>query len=238
VERMEIEKRFGMAVRNWRTRLRISQEDLAAKAGLQRTYISDIERGTRNVSLKSVEKIADALRISIWTLFSDFNDHPGAAPLTTDELVDILLVEDRPEDAELTMEALKDGNITNRIYRVPDGAAALNFLFGTGEFSHRRPNDHPQVVLLDLHLPKIGGLEVLRRIKSDPRTSSIPVVVLTSSKDDRDVIESKRLGAETYIVKPVSLENFSAMTLKLSMHWALFKPVTTAGAPASASARV
>lgn len=231
MEKLDIEKRFGLAVKNWRTRLRLSQDILAQRAGLHRTYISDIERGARNVSLRSVEKIADAMRISVWSLFSEFNDKPSSEPLTTDEMVDILLVEDRAEDAELTLEVLKDGNITNRVFVVRDGAAALNFLFGTGEFSHRRPNDHPQVVLLDLHLPKIDGLEVLRRIKGDPRTQSIPVVVLTSSKEDRNIHESKRLGAETYIVKPVDLQNFSAMTLKLSLQWALFKPTGSVPPP-------
>jgi len=231
---MDIEKRFGLAIKSWRSRLRLSQETLALRAGLHRTYISDIERGARNVSLRSVEKLADAMRISVWALFAEFNDQPGIEPLTTDELVDILLVEDQARDAELTLEVLKEGNITNRVFVVSDGAAALNFLFGTGEFSHRRPNDHPQVVLLDLHLPKIDGLEVLRRIKADPRTRGIPVVVLTSSKEDRNIHESKRLGAETYIVKPVDLQNFSAMTLKLSLQWALFKP--TGAVPPTARA--
>lgn len=224
MEKDGIEKRFGIAVQNCRKRLRISQEELAERAGLRRTYLSDIERGARNISLKSVEKIADALGISIWNLFAELNDKPGTEPLTTDAMVDILLVEDNPNDEALTLHALKDGNISNRIYVVHDGAAALDFLFATGTFAHRRPTDHPQIILLDLNLPKIDGLEVLRRIKADPRTQSIPVVMLTGSKETRDIATSKQLGAETYIVKPVDMENFSAVTLQLSLQWALMKP--------------
>lgn len=227
MERIAIEKRFGLAVKNWRERLRLSQEELAARAGVQRSYISDLERGARNISLKNIEKIADAFRISIWSLFTAFNTEPEAEPLTTDELVEILLVEDQPNDAELTLEALKCARVSERVFVVRDGAAALNFLFGAGEFSHRRPNDHPRVILLDLHLPKIGGLEVLRRIKADPRTRNIPVVMLTGSQQESDIVMSKKLGAATYIVKPVDANNFNAASLQLSLKWALLNPGST-----------
>lgn len=226
MENVGLQKRFGIAVQSWRNRLHISQEDLAARTGLRRSYISDVERGTRNTSLKNVEKLINALGISVWNFFSEFNDRPGAEPLTTDQFVDILLVEDEARDVELTLAALKDGNITNRIYVARDGAEALNFLFCTGSFAHRRPDDLPQIILLDLHLPKIDGLEVLRRIKADPRTRAIPVVVLTGSKHSRDILTSKTLGAETYIVKPVDLQNFSAATLQSNLQWALLKPRT------------
>jgi len=141
--------------------------------------------------------------------------------------VDILLVEDQPNDAELTLEALKGTKIPNRIFVVRDGVEALDFLFATGRFSHRRPNDHPQIILLDLHLPKIDGLEVLRRIKADARTRTIPVVMLTSSQLESDIVMSKKLGAETYIMKPVDRQNFSAAALQLSLRWALFRPGTS-----------
>jgi two-component system, response regulator len=226
MENVDLQKRFGMAVQSWRNRLRISQEDLAARTGMRRSYISDIERGTRNASLKNVEKLIAALGLPVGTFFSEFNDRPGTQPLTTDELVDILLVEDQANDVELTLEALKDGHIANRIFVVRDGEEALNFLFCTGAFAHRKLNDLPQIILLDLHLPKIDGLEVLRRIKAHARTRSIPVVVLTSSQEHRDIMTSRNLGAETYIVKPVDLQNFSAATLKLSLQWALLKPGT------------
>jgi CheY-like chemotaxis protein len=227
VQRIEIEKRFGASVRSWRTRLRISQEELSFRSGLQRSYISDIERGARNVSLKSVEKIADALGISMADLFLNSSDRAGVQPLTTDEMVDILLVEDSQRDADLTVEALKNARVSNRIYVVHDGAAALDFLFCTGDYAYRRPDDHPKIILLDLHLPKIDGLEVLRRIKADPRTRLIPVVVLTGSKDQRDIATSKQLGAENYIVKPVDFENFNRASLELSLQWALLKAPTT-----------
>jgi two-component system response regulator len=113
---------------------------------------------------------------------------------------------------------------------VRDGAAALNFLFGTGEYAHRERSSRPQMVLLDLNLPKVSGLEVLRRIKADPRTRSIPVVVLTASKQDRDITTSKRLGAEACIVKPVDFQNLSEVTPQLSLQWALVKPMPTLGA--------
>ena len=227
MQRKAIEDQFGRSVKEWRIRQRISQEELGFRAGLNRSYISDIERGMRNVSLKSVEKIAAALNVSVSTLFSE--NKPSAEPLTNDQLVDILLVEDREEDVELTMEALKSGHIANRMYVVRDGAAALDFLFCSGSFSYRKPGDYPQIVLLDLNLPKISGLEVLRRIKADPKTRSIPVVVLTSSKEDKNILASKRLGAQTYIVKPVDLQSFSSVTLQFSLQWALLKPGTESG---------
>ena len=227
--KVDIEKNFGLAVRKWREKLRLSQEDLAKRADLHRTYICDIERGARNVSLKNVEKIVDALGIPLTTLFAELSAKPAAATtVRPDEMVDILLVDDSGNDATLTMEAIKSWNISNRTFHVHDGAAALNFLFGTGEFSHRKPHDQPQIVLLDLHLPKVDGLEVLRRLKGDPRTKSMPVVVLTGSKNDRDIAECKRLGVNDYIVKPVDFQSFSEVSLRLNLQWALFKPLAPA----------
>jgi two-component system, response regulator len=231
MEKPTIEKRLGISVKNWRTRLGIPQDELAARAGFHRSYISDIERGSRNISLKSIEKLADALGISVVTLFSDVDSKSATTALSEDHLAEILLVEDSENDLLLVTQALKDANITNRIFVVRDGAAALDFLFCTGQFAYRQSNDNPQVILLDLNLPKIGGLEVLRRIKADSRSRSIPVVVLTSSKQDMDIATCKRLGAETYIVKPVDFQNFSAVTLQLSLQWALLKPDVLLGAP-------
>ncbi len=230
MEKLAIEKRLGNSIRNWRNRLAMPQEDLARRAGFHRSYISDVERGSRNVSLKSIEKFADALGISITTLFADLDSKSGSTPLRTDEMLDILLVEDNDNDTLLVVQALKNAGLTNRIFAVRDGAAALDFLFCTGEFAYRRANDHPQVILLDLNLPKIDGLEVLRRVKADPRTRHIPVVVLTASKYDDAIAICKRLGAETFIPKPVNFQNFSAMTLQLSLQWALLKPSSLVGA--------
>lgn len=143
-------------------------------------------------------------------------------------MVDILFVEDEAGDVEMTMQALNSANITNRIHVVRDGAAGLAFLFGTGKYARRERSSRPQMILLDLNLPKFSGLEVLRRVKADPRTSQIPVVVLTGSKNDRDIATSKRLGAEACIVKPVDFHNLSAVTPQLSLKWALLRPANLA----------
>jgi two-component system, response regulator len=226
VGKTDVKKQFGAAVRLHRGQLGISQEELAGRAGLHRTYISDVERGARNVSLESIHRLADALEIPLSTLFSRLEETAGetAAPsLSPDELVDILIVEDSAEDAELAIKALKDVRMANRIYVVRDGAAALDFLFCKGAYAHRKHNDRPQVILLDLGLPKVDGVEVLRHIKADPRTRTIPVIVLTVSNRDRDIAASQRLGAEAYIVKPVDFQNLSGVTPQLSLQWALLK---------------
>jgi two-component system, response regulator len=230
VQKVDIEKQFGTAVKKWREKLHLSQEELSKRAGLHRTYVCDVERGARNVSLKNVQKLADALAIPLLTLFTDLSARPATAPMTTDEQVDILIVEDNVNDVTLTMHAFESWGVCNRIYVVHDGAAALDFLFGTGKFAHRRPTDQPQVILLDMNLPKIEGLEVLRRIKADPRTRSIPVIVLTGSKEARDITECKRLGVENYILKPVSFQSFSEVSLRLNLQWALLKPVVSSPA--------
>ena len=135
--------------------------------------------------------------------------------------VEILLVEDNPQDLELTLRALSKAKITNRIQTARDGAEALDFIFGTGEHAGRNIEDVPKVILLDLKLPKVDGLEVLKRIKADPRTRIIPVVILTSSKEQRDVIESYHLGVNSYIVKPVDFVQFAESVQKLGLYWLL-----------------
>jgi two-component system, response regulator len=134
--------------------------------------------------------------------------------------VDILLVEDSDEDAELTIRALTRKRLANQLHRVVDGVEALDFLNGTGSYADR-PSETPKLVLLDLKLPKVDGLEVLRKIKGEPRTQSIPVVVLTSSREDRDLIESYRLGVNSYIVKPVDFEKFVEAVGQLGLYWAV-----------------
>jgi len=139
-----------------------------------------------------------------------------------DRPIAILLVEDNPADAELTMRALRRSRITNRIELLQDGAEALDFLFCRGDYAHRSITNHPQVILLDLKLPKVSGLEVLRQLKADPRTHMIPIVVLTSSAEDSDVIESYELGVNSYIVKPVDFEQFNQAVQQLGFYWILF----------------
>lgn len=135
--------------------------------------------------------------------------------------VELLLVEDDPRDLELTLRALKKANLTNRIEVARDGAEALEFVFCEGKHASRRITDVPRMILLDLKLPKVEGLEVLRRIKGDVRTRAIPVVVLTSSKEQRDVIESYQLGVNSYIVKPVNFERFTEAVRELGFYWLL-----------------
>jgi len=135
--------------------------------------------------------------------------------------VEILLVEDNPNDVELTLHALRESHVTNPVHVVRDGAEALEFIFCTGAYASRNMNNTPKVILLDLKLPKVDGLEVLRRVKSDPRTAKIPVVVLTSSREERDIVESYQLGVNSYIVKPVDFEQFTAAVRQVGLYWVL-----------------
>jgi two-component system response regulator len=135
--------------------------------------------------------------------------------------VEILLVEDNPQDLEMELRALRKANLSNRIQVVRDGAEALEFIFCEGAFAARSINQPPKFILLDLKLPKVDGLEVLERIKSDPRTKAIPVVVLTSSKEQSDVVESYQLGANSYLVKPVKFESFVTAVEQLGLYWLL-----------------
>jgi two-component system, response regulator len=137
-----------------------------------------------------------------------------------DGAVEILLVEDDPGDEELALHALTQRKLANQIRVVRDGVEALEFLFRTGAYVDR-PNQNPKLILLDLKLPKIDGLEVLRRLKGNPDTQMIPVVVLTTSREDRDVVESYRLGVNSYIVKPVDFEQFTAAVQHLGFYWLL-----------------
>ncbi|MCW5908057.1 MAG: response regulator [Chitinophagales bacterium] len=139
--------------------------------------------------------------------------------------VEILLVEDNMADAKLTIRALKSHNLCNNLVHLTDGAQALDFVFAKGEYASRTMEDKPKVILLDLNMPKIGGIEVLRQLKADERTRSIPVVVMTSSREDRDIIDSYSLGVNSYVVKPVGFENFSKAVADLGMYWMLLNEV-------------
>ena len=141
--------------------------------------------------------------------------------MNPETIVEILIVEDNEQDLALAQRALRKANVTNRIHVVRDGEEALQFLFCEGPYAARKVEDGPKVILLDLKLPKIDGLEVLQRIKGDPRTKLIPVVVLTSSKEQSDVVETYHLGVNSYIVKPVNFEQFSETVQKLGLYWLL-----------------
>ncbi len=135
--------------------------------------------------------------------------------------IEILLVEDNPHDVEMTLRALGKHKLTNKVHVIKDGAEALDYIFATGAYAGRNMHDTPKVILLDLKLPKVDGLEVLRKIKSDERTKMIPVVVLTSSREEQDMIESYRLGVNSYIVKPVDFDKFIESVGKLGLYWLL-----------------
>ena len=153
----------------------------------------------------------------------DFINHPHYSKIEYMERleVEVLLVEDNPNDAELTIRALKKSNFVNTVIHLKDGVEALDFIFCEGAFSGRDINHKPRVILLDLKMPKINGIEVLRRIRGDERTMLIPVVVLTSSTEDPDVKACYELGVNSYIVKPVAFDNFTKAVAELGMYWVL-----------------
>jgi len=222
----EVTSKFGRAVRNWRGQLGLSQEELAERADLHRTYIADVERGARNLTLKSISKLAKALDVSIAALFTNLKSSDAASYETgSNEFVDILLVEDDSDDIQMTLHAFGKARFANRVHVVRDGVEALEYIFRRGAYANRSKTGRPSVILLDLNLPKITGLEVLQRIKADKKTSKIPVIILTASQSDKDFIECKRLGAENYIVKPVDFQGLSRATPQLNLNWALLKPV-------------
>ncbi|SHI61652.1 Response regulator receiver domain-containing protein [Tangfeifania diversioriginum] len=137
--------------------------------------------------------------------------------------IEILLVEDNPHDAEMALRALKKNNLSNKVLVVTDGEEALDFIFARGKFSGRDKdfNHLPKMILLDLKLPKVNGIEVLKEIKSNPETQVIPVIVLTSSQEDKDIVESYKLGVNSYIVKPVDFDKFVEAVRHLGFYWLL-----------------
>ena len=135
--------------------------------------------------------------------------------------IEILLIEDNPTDAELTICALKEANLANNLIWVKDGAQALDFVFSRGSYAGREMEVTPKIILLDLRLPKVDGMEVLREIKADARTSTIPIVVFTSSKEDRDIVESYHLGVNSFVSKPVEFDEFARVVAQLGLYWLL-----------------
>jgi len=135
--------------------------------------------------------------------------------------VEVLLVEDNPSDAELTIRALKKNNLANKVHHVKDGDEALDFIFAKGNYTNRKIENAPKVILLDLKMPKVNGIEVLKVLKADERTKKIPVVVLTSSKEDPDIQECYQLGVNSYVVKPVHFDSFLKAVSDLGLYWLL-----------------
>lgn len=234
---------LGMAVRRRRNSLNLSQEELAHRSRLNRTYITDIERGARNPSLNTIVRLAAALDSSLANLFDMVQcspDKPARVVSREPEygplgntIVELLLVEDDPDDADLALLALSRCNLVNRVHVTRDGASALDFLFRRNEYGNRPPCEDPHAVLLDLGLPKLNGLEVLQCIRNDPRTRSLPVVILTSSPDEEDCKECRRLGVQAYIRKPMDFQQFSLAMPRLGLHWLLLnrQMTTVTGRP-------
>ena len=138
-----------------------------------------------------------------------------------DRDIELLLVEDNPQDVELTLNALREHHLANRVHVARDGAEALDFVFCTGAYAQRQPDNRPKLILLDLKLPKVSGLQVLERLKSDPRTRTIPTVVLTSSREDADIKTAYNLGVNSYIVKPVDFSQLLGAARQLGLYWLL-----------------
>ena len=145
--------------------------------------------------------------------------------MLTNNTIEIILIEDNPNDAELVLRALKKHGLANKLQLLQDGAEALDFIFATGAFAGREINHRPKLILLDLKLPKVDGLEILRRIKADERTRSVPVVVMTSSQEEKDIVESYSLGVNSYIVKPVDFDKFVQSVADLGLYWLLLNKV-------------
>jgi CheY-like chemotaxis protein len=212
---IDLKTLLGMAIKTQRASLGISQEELAHRAGLHRTYVSDLERGARNPSIESIEKLAGALQVSVSALFEDAGNGSSSR-----QMEEILLVQDNPRDVDLTIRAFKKANISNPLNVARDGEEALDLVFADANRGNLR---RTLLILLDLNLPKISGLEFLRRIKAAEQTQDIPVIILTLSIRDRDIAECRKLGVENYIVKPVDFQNFSEVTARLGLAWTLGK---------------
>jgi two-component system response regulator len=217
----QINHRFGSAVKHFRHLLGVSQEGLAELAGLDRTYIGHVERGARNVSLSTIDRLARALKVSTVTLLSKLGEPGREGANSAACSVQFLLVESGRREAQLTRRAFKRAHIANPIHVLSESAEVVDFLIGKGKYSNRSTSEQPALVLVGLGLAGQNGIEVLRRLKSDPRTKQVPVIVLARSRNDQDLQEALRLGAAAYIVKPVGIKGLTEVTPKLNLSWQL-----------------
>ncbi|HTL17781.1 MAG TPA: response regulator [Patescibacteria group bacterium] len=228
----DLKKGFGAELKRRRIASGLSQETLAELSDLHRTYISAVESGKRNLTLESIQRLATALGATVASFFNEVEARAKSDPIFSAGGVNaaemsprsgggILLVEDDPRDVAYTLTAFNTAKLANPVTVVKDGAAALDYLLGRAGGEREERRRLPQMVLLDLQLPKVHGLEVLRRLKANRRTENIPVVVLTGSDRDADVEEAMRLGASSYLIKPVDFHRLAEVTPKLRFRWAL-----------------
>lgn len=219
---IDLQAWLGETVKALRRRLGITQEELAWRADLHRTYIADIERGARNVTLRSMDSLAKAFEMTVGELLSNVsvpNARVGSASAGPEE---ILLVEDNAADAALTLRAFRLAKVANPLRVLPHAEAAWEYLTGRG--AEAAGPQRPALMLLDLNLPGISGVELLRRAKAEPALRDIPVIVLTVSRHDRVILECSRLGVVNYIVKPLSFESFVRVSPRLNLRLTLGTP--------------
>lgn len=196
-------------IRERRLELGLSQSELSSKAGLHRTYISEVERGTQNLTIETLGKLADALATSVLLLMED----ASRATRFTDSAIQILLAEDSAADIHMVERSLKASSLSTVLTVITDGRETIDYL------TQKEPAELPDLILLDLHLPRKNGYEILREIKADKRLKHIPVVVLTNSESNIDVSKSYELHANSFITKPVSQKKFQEAILKVLDYW-------------------
>jgi two-component system, response regulator len=216
--------KIGSSLKAVRNQQGLTQEELADRSGLHRTYITDVERGVRNITLDSVVKLVRALGIPLSELFARVEGRVAVSPTALpgaldDKPFEILLVEDDARHVEQTLHALEKNGVTNPLIVVHTGEEALDVLGAGGQFLHRNTSPLPRIVLLDLSLPTVSGIDVLRRIRADERTRALPVVILTSSRNDQDYKESLKLGVIAAISKPIDFGEFSTVIPRIGFRW-------------------
>jgi CheY-like chemotaxis protein/DNA-binding XRE family transcriptional regulator len=217
----DLQRRLGLAVCISRQHLGLTQEELAWRANLNRSYVADIERGARNVTLRTLATLAAALELTVENLIANTSNPLGAPAALGAEGIspgggEILLVEDTATDAALVVRAFKRSKLTNRVNLVRDAEGGLAYLLGTGRYAKHRPS-LPSLILLDVNLPRMSGLEFLQRIKADEHLRSIPVVVLTVSRNDHIVFECAKLSVADYLVKPLEIESLVRLMPRLNL---------------------
>jgi len=230
---MILRRYVGYTIRDIRLEMNFTQEEVANRSGLHRTYITDVERGHRNISIESIEKIAAALQTPLSVIFERCEEK-RTQPLHLVNIarhqntraphpIEILIIEDDPNFVELALHAFQMANVRNVIHVARDGAEALDCIFAAGSYETRKSLPPPSLILLDLKLPKIDGLDVLSKIRSNESTKHIPVIVMTASHSADDISRCEKLGVQQYLTKPISFGVFSTIAASIGMQWLLLE---------------